>query len=100
MIGGGGVAAASVPENWRFNARRLLQPVNSRSQGRNLRPQRFQFILWIGHAGKLSHLFPQRKGFVLAVSQVAVSTDEEVRTSRNTVTEALLTRALASGKLE
>ncbi len=43
---------------------RLLQPVNSRSQGRHLRPQRFQFILWIGHAGKLSHLLPQRKGFV------------------------------------
>jgi hypothetical protein len=43
----------------------LLQPVNSRSQRHNLRPQRFQFILWIGHAGKLSHLFPQRKGFVL-----------------------------------
>jgi hypothetical protein len=43
----------------------LLQPVNSRSQGRNLRPQRFQFILWIGHAAKLSHLPWQRKAFVV-----------------------------------
>jgi hypothetical protein len=38
--------------------------MNSRSQGRHLRPKRFQFILWIGHAGNLSYLFPQRKGFV------------------------------------
>jgi hypothetical protein len=38
--------------------------VNSRSQGRNLRPQRFQFILWIGHAGKLSHLSALSKEFV------------------------------------
>jgi hypothetical protein len=45
----------------------LLQPVNSRSQGRHLRPKRFQFILWIGHAGKLSHLPSQRKGFVAGV---------------------------------
>jgi hypothetical protein len=42
----------------------LFQAVNARSQRHNLRPQRFQFILWIGHAGKLSHLFPQRKGFI------------------------------------
>jgi hypothetical protein len=43
----------------------LLQPVNARSQGCHLRPQRFQFILWIGHAGKLSYLPSQRKGFVV-----------------------------------
>jgi hypothetical protein len=43
----------------------LFQPVNARSQGCNLRPKRFQFILWVGHAGKLSHLPSQRKGFVL-----------------------------------
>jgi hypothetical protein len=39
--------------------------VNSRSQGCNLRPKRFQFILWIGHAGKLSHLTALSKDFVL-----------------------------------
>jgi hypothetical protein len=43
----------------------LFQPVNSRSQGRHLRPKRFQFILWIGHAGKLSHLSALSKDFVL-----------------------------------
>ena len=39
--------------------------MNARSQGRHLRPQRFQFILWIGHAGKLPHLSALSKDFVL-----------------------------------
>jgi len=41
--------------------------VNARSQGCYLRPKRFQFILWVGHAGKLSHVPVQRKGFVVVV---------------------------------
>jgi hypothetical protein len=39
--------------------------MNARSQRRNLRSKRLQFILWIGHAGKLPHLPSQRKGFVV-----------------------------------
>src|SRR6185312_3498087 len=45
----------------------MLQSVNARSQGRNLRPKRLQFILWIGHAGNLSHPASQRKAFVAGV---------------------------------
>ena len=47
--------------------------MNARSQRRYLRPQGLQFILWIGHAGKLSHLTSQRKGFVAGVHEQAVS---------------------------
>ena len=39
--------------------------MNARSQRRYLRPQGLQFILWIGHAGKLSHLSTLSKDFVL-----------------------------------
>jgi len=45
----------------------MLQSVNARSQGRNLRPKRLQFILWIGHAGNLSHPASQRKAFMAGV---------------------------------
>jgi hypothetical protein len=39
--------------------------MNARSQGCYLRPKRFQFILWVGHAGKLQHLSALSKEFVL-----------------------------------
>ena len=51
----------------RSDAAQSLQFINTRSQGRHLRPQRIQLILGVGHARTLTHLLSLRKDVPLEI---------------------------------